>query len=77
MPFGLCGAPCTFQKIVQDILANDNYKTCLAYLDDIIIFGRPLEEHNERLFHVSSKLRELELNYRKKNVFLHKEKFVS
>ena len=58
MPFGLCGAPCTFQKIVQDILANDNYKTCLAYLDNIIIFGRTLEEHNERLFHVLSKLRE-------------------
>ena len=77
MPFGLCGAPCTFQKIVQDILANENYKTCLAYLDDIIIFGRTLEEHNERLLHVLSKLREAGVKLSKEKLFLHKEKFVS
>ena len=56
MPFGLCGAPCTFQKIVQTILSEENNKSCLIYLDDIIVFGKTLSEHNSRLEKVLQKL---------------------
>ena len=56
MPFGLCGAPATFQKAVQNILISENNKSCLIYLDDIIIFGKTLEEHNQRLVAVLTKL---------------------
>ena len=56
MPFGLCGAPATFQKAVQNILISENNKSCLIYLDDIIIFGKTLEEHNQRLVAVITKL---------------------
>jgi len=56
MPFGLCGAPCTFQKTIQRVLSEENNKICLIYLDDIIIYGKTMQEHNERLETVLKKL---------------------
>lgn len=49
MPFGLCGAPATFQKMMSLILKGQNWKECVVYLDDVLIFGKDLNEHNERL----------------------------
>ena len=44
MPFGLCNAPATFQRLMNTILAGQ-WESCLVYLDDIIIVGRTFEEH--------------------------------
>lgn len=47
LPFGLVTAPETFQKVMDEILAG-----CTGtywYLDDIIIEGENLEQHDERL----------------------------
>jgi hypothetical protein len=49
MPFGLCGAPQSFQRTMAAILRNQNWKSCILYLDDILIFGSNLKEHNQRL----------------------------
>ena len=49
MPFGLCGAPQTFQRVMASILREQNWKHCIIYLDDILIFGSTLKEHNIRL----------------------------
>ena len=49
MPFGLCNAPGTFQRLMDLILSGLNLEICLVYLDDIIIFSQTLEEHFERL----------------------------
>ena len=49
MPFGLCGAPQSFQWVMASILREQNWKHCVIYLDDILIFGKTLEEHNSRL----------------------------
>ncbi|MEL7309029.1 MAG: reverse transcriptase family protein, partial [Pseudomonadota bacterium] len=49
MPFGLCGAPQSFQRVMAAILREQNWKNCLIYLDDICIFGSTLKEHNTRL----------------------------
>ena len=56
MPFGLNGAPATFQKALSYVLREEVGKFCCVYLDDVIVFGRTIEEHNERLFIVFSKL---------------------
>ena len=44
MPFGLVGAPRTFQKMMDRILRGLEYKIALAYLDDIIVYGATIEE---------------------------------
>ena len=49
MPFGLSGAPATFQRMMHCILKGLNWKTCLIYLDDVLIFSKTLTEHNTRL----------------------------
>jgi len=49
MPFGLSGAPATFQRALTLVLANELNKRCCVYLDDIIIFGKDKEEHDNNL----------------------------
>ena len=49
MPFGLCNAPSTFQRLMELVLAGLRWDICLAYLDDIMVFGRTFEEHLQRL----------------------------
>ena len=54
MPFGLCNAPATFQRLMNLALSGMLWSECLVYLDDIIIFGRTFGEH---LRHLASYLR--------------------
>ena len=44
MPFGLCNAPSTFQRTVDMLLSGYKWRTCLVYLDDIIVFSNTAEE---------------------------------
>ena len=45
MPFGLKNAPATFQRALDMILSGYNWKTCLVYIDDVIIYSRTGEDH--------------------------------
>jgi len=58
MPFGLCSAPATFQRLMNSVLRHENWEKCLIYLDDVLVFGRTLEEHFERLTAVFHRIRE-------------------
>ena len=49
MLFGLCNAPPTFQRLMQNCLGELNLTYCLIYLDDVIIFSQTEEEHLERM----------------------------
>jgi hypothetical protein len=49
MPFGLKGAPATFQRLMNSVLCGIQGIKCLVYLDDIVIFGETLQVHNEKL----------------------------
>ena len=49
MAFGLCNAPPTFQRLMQNCLGELDLTYCLIYLDDVIIFSQTEEEHLERM----------------------------
>ena len=56
MPFGLCNAPATFQRLMENILHGLVGKICLVYIDDILVMGTTLEEHLENLRTVLTRL---------------------
>src|SRR6185369_13649292 len=49
MPFRLCNAPATFQRLMDNVLYDVTWKFVLVYMDDIIIFSKTVEEHAEHL----------------------------
>ena len=58
MPFGLCNAPATFQRLMERCMGDINLRDCLIYLDDIIIFSSSFEEHLSQLDSVFTRLQE-------------------
>ena len=48
MPFGLCGAPATFQRLMDQVIRGKQ-KFARAYLDDLVIFSHTWEEHLDHL----------------------------
>ena len=54
MPFGLVYAPATFQHLMEFVFVGVVGKKCL---DDIIILGRTVEEHNHNLIDGLERLR--------------------
>ena len=68
MPFGLCNAPATFQRTLNDLLAPFR-GICAVYIDDIIIFSRTLAEHCQHLELVLSALRKEQLYAKRKKCF--------
>ena len=45
MPFGLCNAPATFQRLMDSVLTGLHWKTCLVYIDGIIVVGKSSDEY--------------------------------
>jgi len=74
MPFGLKNAPATFQRLMNSVLTGMQGLKCLVYLDDIVIYGASLADHNKRLEKVLQRLRKNNLKLQPdKCEFLHKE----
>ena len=56
MPFGLINTPTTFQEYINSVLKDCLDVTCLAYLDDILIFFKDEVDHE---WHVRKVLQHL------------------
>ncbi|KAL0153919.1 hypothetical protein M9458_050768 [Cirrhinus mrigala] len=58
MPQGVTNAPSTFQRVMEKCMADINLREVLVFIDDIIVFSKDLEEHEERLLRVLRRLKE-------------------
>jgi len=56
MPFGLCNAPATFQRLMDEVFRGILWKFVMVYLDDIIVYSESFEEHLEHLHIVFDRL---------------------
>ena len=67
MPFGLVNAPATFQTFINDVLGDLVDTTCIAYLDDILIYSEKEADHTQHVRRVLERLQQ-------HNLFLNLEK---
>nr|QHA33695.1 polyprotein [Chibugado virus] len=74
MPFGLKNGPAIFQRAIDDVLRDYIGKICYVYIDDVIIFGKTLEEALHNLDLVLKALNKANLKIQlDKSEFLHHE----
>lgn len=57
MPFGLTNAPATFERLMEKVMKGLQWEILLIYLDDVIVYGRSVEEEIQRLRTTFSRLR--------------------
>ena len=56
MPFGLCNAPATFMRTMNNLFSDLLDQGVVVFLDDILIYASSLEEHDRLLREVLSRL---------------------
>ena len=61
MPFGLKNAPATFQRMIDSAFRGLIGTCCFAYIDDIVIFGNTIDEHNKNQEKLLKRIQELGL----------------
>ena len=74
MPFGLCNAPATFQRLMDSVLGHLGTEYVLVYLDDVLIFSRTFEEHLQHLRRVLGCLRDANLCVKLKKCYFAQKK---
>ena len=68
MPFGLCNAPATFQRLMDLVLAGLQWSHCLMYIDDVIIIRKNFDEHLLHLQQVFDRLLQAGLKLQPKKI---------
>ncbi|KAK3526080.1 hypothetical protein QTP70_014642 [Hemibagrus guttatus] len=76
MPFGLCNAPATFQRLMQAIMSDFVFQIVLVYLDDLLVYSSTFHKHLVWLETVFRKLKETGLKIKiEKCHFLQPERY--
>lgn len=73
LPFGLATAPATFQRMMHSMLDGILFKGVVVYLDDILVYGKDKEEHNNRLEEVFRRIQLAGLRINPEKCNLYKE----
>jgi hypothetical protein len=58
MPFGLCNAVPAFERLMEGVLVDLKWRTCLVYLDDCVVFSEDFPTHLVRLRQVLERFRD-------------------
>ena len=61
MPFGFRNAPATFQRMKDNAFRGLIGNKCFAYIDDIVIFGDTIQQHNQNMEDVLQRIKQLGL----------------
>ena len=70
MPFGLCNAPATFERLMEQVLSGVDLATALVYLDDILVHAATFAKHLGHLRLVLTRLQQAGLKLSPKKCFL-------
>lgn len=74
LPMGLKTSPSAFSRMMTVAMSGLTYEKCFVYLDDLVVFGRNLEQHNKNLLDIFARLRKVNLKLNPvKCEFLRKE----
>ena len=65
LPMGPASASEAFQNLMELILSGLSYEIALVYLDDIIIFGRIIDQNMEKLKLILCRLKEAGLRIKR------------
>lgn len=57
LPFGLCNGPAAFQHFINSTLGDYFDEFCSAYIDDVLIYSKSLEEHKKHVLLVVQALK--------------------
>ncbi|KAK7925039.1 hypothetical protein WMY93_007349 [Mugilogobius chulae] len=75
MPFGLCNAPATFQRLMQRCLGEQLAESAMVYLDDVIVYSASFTDHLhhletifQSLYHYGLKLQPEKCQFLKRQV---------
>ena len=71
MPFGLCNAPATFERLMETVLRGYLWQRCMCYLDDVIVYGTNFDVAYDNLKAVLERIRQsgLKLQPKKCDLF--------
>lgn len=69
MPFGLCNAPATYQRYTNELFAGLLFSTCVAYLDDLLVYANSFEQELHRLREVLERFRQSNIKLKGKKCF--------
>ena len=70
MPFGLCNAASTFERIIEKTLIGLQWNIAILYLDDVVVIGRSFDNQVQNLQKVCDRLSEAGLKLKPKKCHL-------
>ena len=76
MPFGLCNSPATFQRLMENVLSGLTKKSCMVYIDDVLVIGKTFAEYLANLKEVFMRLRAAGLRLKPSKCFFGTNKVV-
>lgn len=72
LPFGIVSAPEVFQRTMAQMF--EDIEGCEVFVDDLLVWGKSEQEHNERLKNVMERAAEIDLKFNKEKCKINQKK---